>query len=503
MKAGSALGRIPWNALITASAFALLLFAIAWVTRHRGPWYDEFYTQAVTLPTRSWSDALRTSWLHDNHPPFYYALMRASAWLGPVPRHRLVHLAILAAAGLAGWALVRRDPQLRASALAALLVLLGARATIHTASELRSYFLSLCLGAVLALSLLRSWTAPEGRERAALVSGFTATFLAFNTHIVTTLLCGALYVPFVGAALALRDGPRLRALLPAPLVAGAVFLGVTAIQARYWGANTAHFWIEGGLGPLLDTLRYALQRTLEANLLLLAAATGGGLLLGRETWRTRRLAPHAAGSLLLGGGLALGLLVLSALHLGLRPILIEKYLAPAVGVLAVLLGLCAARLVRALPAHLASLLFLAALVVGGLELRQNALWAAERETWYGTGRIIARVQAACPGTRVFIDPYWNADLIAMPPADNARVVPFAYREVARHLGFTLAPQGSRTLSRDCPNLFWAEHDPDSHFTAARIRAHLRGQGFALDTLTLTRVGYGWIASDRPLPRRTN
>jgi hypothetical protein len=283
---------MPRGVAVLATLMALVV-AVTWAALERGPWYDEFYTKYVTRLGPPWSQALRTSWLAD-HPPFFYMLMRATAWLGPIEVHRLVNLAVAAVTAAGGWLIVRREPRLHAPAAAMVLLLAANPWTLLSATELRSYFISLCAGALLSL----------------------------------------------------------------------------------------------------------------------------------------------------------------------------------------------------------------ALAISGLALADNARQAAARNNWLGTGRLIARTVAGCPGTAVHTDAYWNADLMAMTPPDNRHVAPWAYERVSRRLGFDIEPASSRRLSQTCPNLFWAEHDTTRRFDEADILQHIRESGFAIDAITLYRVGDGWVASDRPLPSAT-
>lgn len=483
---------------VVAVALLGLAAALAWTALTRGPWYDEFYTQYVTRPDRGWIEALRTSWLADNHPPFFYMLMRATAWTGDIAHHRLVNIAVAAVTATGGWIIARGEPRLRGGAALLVLLLASNEWTLHAGSELRSYFISLCAGALLSLTLAGIWMAPTqgGRGRQAV---YAATVLvAFNTHIITTLFSGFLLVPFIATALLRRDRARLRALLPAPIAAGTLFLAVTAFQLPYWTRNTQVFWIEAGLPAAGHAALYLSLRTLEANLPILLGSAAGSLLLIRDALHERALPNLLSVCLLTGVGIVLGLAVLAGIHL-VRPILIEKYLVVMGGALAFFLAAACARLLAAVSGRIEVLLLIAALIWTGFALMRNAQTIAVRNSWLGTGRLIARTVAACPDTTVHTDAFWNADVMAMSPADNRQVAPWAYHRVADQLGFRIAPATSRELSGTCPNLFWAEHETQRRFDADAIARHLRESGFPVATVTLYRVGVGWVASDRPLP----
>lgn len=486
------------RATVCAIMLAALALAIVHTALARGPWYDEFYTQYVTRPGPGWTEALTTSWLADNHPPFFYMLMRATAWMGEIQTHRLVNLAIATLTTAGGWIVVRCEPRLKAAGTV-LVLLLGANFwTIAAATELRSYFISLCAGALLTLSLVSIWIAPAA-DRGGRTAVYALTALVcFNTHIVTTLITGMLLVPFVGAAIARRDGALLRVLLPAPIVAGMIFLVITAFQVPRWESNTRTFWLSGGFDAARHSIQYAVQRTFEANPLILLGSLAGTILLCRDFLRARAVPDLLVVLLIAGGGLVLALALLTGIHLA-RPVITEKYLASAVGSLAVIVALPCSRLLTAIPRRAEALLLAISLVASIAALAQNSAKTANLSSWLGTGRLIARTANACSDATVRIDGFWNADVLAMPPADNRQAIPWAYHIVADRLGFSIEPASSRRLSATCPNLFWAEHDTRRRFDATSILRHIRESGVAVQSISVYRVGKGWVASDKPLP----
>lgn len=485
------------RAVIVVITLIALAAATCWVSLAAGPWYDEFYTAFVTRPDRGWVEALTQSWLADNHPPFFYVLIRATGWLGSLEAHRLVNLGVGALAAAGGWTVVRSEPRLQAVAAPLILLLAANIWTLRAATELRSYFISLCVGALLSLVLAAIWLAPERGARARQAVYAASVMVAFNTHIVTTLTACGLVAPYLAAAVLRRDGARLRALAPAPILAALVFAAVTAFQLGYWQRNTQAFWIAGGLEAAVLSAKYAVLRTLEASPLVLLGSLCGSALLIRETMRLRKLPETAIVCLLGVAGLALALALLVGVHL-MRPILVERYLVAMVGALTCLMALACERALEAVPHRIETVLLALTLCWSTLALAQNARAVAGRPSWLGTGRLIARVQARCPDATARTDPFWNADVMAMPPRDNRRVVPWAYQEVAMSLGLHMEPPGSRRLSATCPNLFWAEHQAGQPFDEASVLRHIQGSGLPVRAITLYRIGRGWIASDRPL-----
>lgn len=478
-------------------ALLLLAVALAWTCLHRGPWYDELYTQFVSRPGVPWLTALRESWLADNHPPLYYMLARATAWLGPVSHHRLLNLAIGAVAVAGCAAIVRDVPRLTPAAGALALGLAANPWTLLAGSELRSYFLSLCAGAALALALCALRVTGTAGSPARRSVYWIAAMVGFNTHIVSSLTCAAIVAPFLAAAACRRDWREARAIAVPPLVAGLVLVAVTALQLPTWLANTAVFWIEPGFSSARWSVELAVLHTLEANPVWLLGALAGAALMVRDMLR-RQSRAEAGALALLGAGAGIAIVGLVTLHL-LRPMLIEKYLMVTIAAIAMGVALGFGRLLEALGPRLRLLALVAAFAATVLVMVHNAKAAADGPSWFGTGRLVAAEAARCPGTVVHVDPFWNADVAAMLPRDNARTVPFAYRYVADALGFRLAPAGSRAMSRTCPTIFWAEHDSAERWDASSVAARLRERGMPVAGLEFRRVGKGWIALVLPRP----
>lgn len=490
----------PRPALLAAALAALgLAWALGWAALHRGPWYDEFFTWFVTRPGRPFIAALRGSWLADNHPPLFNALAWAGAHLaGTLEELRLLNLAALGAALAGGWVLVRRTPQWWTLA-ALLLVTLAANETLlRSGAELRSYFFSLCAGAVVSLALVIGWLEGQLAERGQGAVLWAALLVGFNLHILTSVILGTLVLPFVLAAWLARRRALLRQMLVPALVGGASFVAVALIQLPHWQSNTASFWIPGGLGAAWDAIEYAVLRAGLANLLALTAALGGAALLARQALAERRLPPTLQAMLLLGAGITLGAALLIALHL-LRPVVTERFLAAMVPAVALGMALGVDAALRRLPAPAAAAVLLGACALSLWALAGNARHTVQRNSWEGSAARIGALVRACPDSPVHVDPAtWNAFTMALPPADNRLVFGQAHALMAQRHGFRLEPGASRRISATCPTLFWAEHDTRREWDEAAILARLRARGFAVERVWQSRIGDGWIAANRPL-----
>ncbi|MBS0482372.1 MAG: hypothetical protein JSR96_09520 [Proteobacteria bacterium] len=489
----------------TAAGFSLLLTligltgALMWTCLYRGPWYDEFYTWAVTDPTRGFVAALQQSWLADNHPPLFYML----AWTG---RHlsatiedlRLINLAALLVSGIAGWLIVRRVPRMWLVSAVMMLVLAADPMALLHGSEVRSYFMSLCAGAVVVLGLVAAWLGNGFARRRAQLAWAIALLAGLNLHIITTIILGSLVLPFLASALASGRRKLFRQMLVPALIAGAVFLATCAVQAARWETNTASFWIPSGFHAAAYAIRLAVQRAAEANLaVLIGALAGSALLAGRAAW-LREMPERLSVMLLLGTGITLAAILLVGLHM-LRPVVMERYLAALIPAVAAGMALPFAAALAALRASWRAIVLALATALTLFVLVGNAREAASRNSWLGSAAVVARVQHACPDAPVHIDPpFWNATTMALPPADNKAVFGMAHAMMARRFGFRIEPAGSRRVSPRCPTLFWAEHDPARQWNEQTITARLQAQGYPINRVWLYRIGHGWIAADHPL-----
>lgn len=486
--------------LALAVAAPLMLAGLTYTVFTRAGWYDEFYTLYVTQPGFGWPEALTRHWLADNHPPLYYVLVRATAWPGAsLEARRLVNLAVGMAAFAGGWIALRggKGEDRRPLAVFYFLFLASLASPFALVGELRSYFLSFCGVAVLVLTttLIQLDRAPPARGRRLVL--WIATLAAFNTHIVTTVIAGALLLPFVARALLRRDFALVRTFAAPALVAAAVFLGTVAVQFPLWIGNTAAFWLPAGMGQAWGALRLVLLAAFSAHIVMTGAALAGFALLVRQGRQARRMPESLAVVVMLLLGVSIACAVLTALH-AWRPLLIPKYLIalfPPIG-MAVAIGFAA--VVEAFDRRTGAALVLAALALFGLGAWQNLRAVAWFQGWDPAARAVSRLVAACPGSVVHAETHWNTVLAALRPADNARVVPYAYRLVAERNGFAVEPAGSRRMSAACPTLFWGQAAGQPMPSPGEVLAYEQGRGFAVPRLWFYRFGEGWIAGDRPL-----
>lgn len=486
-------------AAVAALVALALAAALVWTALHRGPWYDEFYTWFVTRPDRPFAEGLRQSWLVDNHPPLFDVLAWAGAHLArSIETLRLLNLAALAATLAGGWAMVRHQPRYWTLTTLLLLMLAANETALRSGAELRSYFMSCCAGALVVLALAVGWLEGGLARRGQRLVLWAALLIGFNLHILTSLIIGALLVPFMAMALLRERQELLRQILAPALAGGLLFAAISAVQVPLWQTNTARFWIPAGFDAARWAIEFAVLRAAEANLLVLAGGLCGAALLAWQAWRDRRPGPALECMALLGAGVALSAALLIGLHL-LRPVVMERYVAALVPAVALGVALGCDAALRRLPRQAGTALLVGAAGLTAWALAGNAVHTAARNSWTGTAQRLAALQQACPDSPVHIDPpYWNAYTLSLPPADNRTVMAGAYALMARRHHIGIEPAASRRIAPACPTLFWAEHDTSRLWDEAGILAHLRAQGFAIDRVWQYRIGDGWIAANRPL-----
>ena len=468
----------------------------------RGPWYDEFYAVYLVRPGVPLS-ALVPAWLRDNHPPLFYALAWAWSQLiagtslaGTVEGLRTVNLVILAGLIGAFVRMARTDTWFARIVWYDCVALAATFPALDRIDQVRSYFLSFALAAIV-LPLLVRHIMRRVERRETLILGVLLAF-ACSVHLVTTVIITALVVATVAQhMLACRwdDARRLAMVAALALVPFAVMM---MLQLSTIVANTHVFWIPGGINAARWAIETEAHAALFANpaLMLVAAAGLASIAAG-----LRRHETEAQTTAILittfTAALVLALTVLIAVHL-YRPLLITRYLVALDPVFALILAVCADAATRKMPVRIVVAIDALILLVTGFALHANCVATLAQPSWDGTGTAIAANIRACPQTTVHADMHWNTLPLSTPPRDNRDVVPFSYRFVAQRFGFALAPTGAYSLSATCPNLFWTEHAADQHPTAQMVIDAIRRAGYPVRSGRMQRIAYGWILITPPI-----
>ncbi|WP_420381155.1 hypothetical protein [Novosphingobium sp.] len=479
----------------------------------RGPWYDEFYSLYVVRPGAPLS-TLYPAWLRDNHPPLFYAL--AWAWsrliagtgfggtglAGTIAGMRAINCVLLVTLVWVLGRLARADAWFARILWYDGLALAATFPALDQIGQLRSYFLSFVLAAIVLPLLARDILGHAGRwTRIAL--GLVLA-VAFSVHVLTTVIIGSLVAATVlhhAFARRWNDACRLTAIAALALIPFAITM---AIQFSTIAANTRVFWIPGGFNAGRWAIETEVHDAVYANPVLLLVALAG---LAVTLPALRRRDPDAQMSAVViitfAAGLALAVAVLMAAHL-YRPMLVSRYLVALDPIIALILAIGAHAATRRLAVRAVIVIDMLVLLATGFAIHANCLGTIAKPSWDGTGMAIARIVHACPQATVHPDLHWNTLALDMPPRDNRAVVPFAYRFEAHRMGFALSPAGSlspggaNSLSATCPNVFWTEHVANRHPTAQAIIDALRRAGYPIRSGRVERSGIGWILVTPPI-----
>lgn len=485
-----------------------LLFVVAscMAIAVRGPWYDEFYAFYVVRPGAS-LDVLGPAWLRDNHPPLFYGLAWVWArWLGlfglgdSVGALRTLNLVVLAMASLLLARLARADAWFRRLVWYDVLALAAAFPALDRIDQVRSYFLSFALTA-LVLPILLRWSQRDPRHFA---MPCILLALAFSTHLITTVIVAAMVAVMLVRLLLQRHWHHAWRLGVTAALALVPLAASMAVQLPTIIGNTRTFWIPPGLNGARWAIEDELVRAITGNpLLALAALVGLVLLVPRFQRPDARSRETLIDLATLGAGLTLALSVLIVAHAH-RPLVISRYLVAIDPIVALMLALGAQSLTRRLPDRITVPIDGAMLIATAIAIHANYHATVRQWSWTGGAQTIAAVVHQCPTTVVHADLHWNSEPLGMPPRENRQVVPFSYAYMARHSGFALAPAGSRAMSQACPTLFWSDHAAAFHPTANAVIRELRQAGYPVSSGRMIRHDIGWVlitpaASPAPPP----
>lgn len=481
--------------LVGAVFLALLLYA----TFTRGPWYDEFFTLYVASPRFGWSEALRQHWLTDNHPPLFYALSRATSWLGEsVGPRRLVNLLFLAA--MLGWLvmLAQRSKEWRPALLLFGIALAGSPVALFYGAELRSNFMALA-GAVSVCAGLAVLAGPHTPipSRGAALGLLAALLLAFNTHFTASVLTGSVALAFLARLALTGDWRKAWWLTTLCVLAGLPLLATLAVQFTRIEANTQSFWLPAGFTAARWAVQAEIEWTLGSNVLItITAALAAIVTLTTQGRSNTARDPMATTALALLAGAVLGTTLLLTIHMW-RPIVIARYLVAMVPPILLALSIGAAAVFERLKANHARLLLAVTVLIAFSAMGRSMAMLSREPSWNGTAKAISALVEQCPGTLVHADMQWNAPVRAMAPADNRDVMPVAYAMSAKANGFALEPEGSRRMAARCPTVFWTEHVSDVNPTPDDVAESIKARGYAVGRYRLERIGRGWIFVSLP------
>ncbi len=452
-------------------ALAILVCGLAGFAGYRlldrGVWFDEIFTLSMTGDGVSAKEFVRLLFM-DAHPALHFLIVEGMQLLG-VSSLIALRLANLLGLPLIFWALMiaERDGAVtRAQSLTVVILSASSWVFLDNFAEARPYFL--LAAASVATSLI--WRVLSARiETGKQISaglltawGFVVLIFAnlqyFGT-IMAGILTGALLVQLVLRG-DLRESLRI-GLVAMAGAAPAVILA--AIQARH---QPVHFWIQttpvGALELYVQFLRATILNNLAATAFVIV-----GIVVALD--RGRITGEERAAMLLLG---VMTAFFAAAFLLNLaKPMVIPRYLTPAIGPVLVAAALMAAR--DNMPKWTVSLIGVFALLAQTEAIVTNK---HARGGWDESARLVVEQLKACPTTRVYTE--W----------DTGAAREFELDRVARHKGYdfvaqrhsfsytSLKPGDVIAPSNGCPAVLWLEHVYQLTFAGDTADSFLKQMG---------------------------
>ena len=440
-------------------AFGVL---IALTTLGRGLWLDEFWTMMSTARGMS-PAAFGAIMAGEVHPILHYGLAYLAQAVGvtdPVAL-RALNFSGLALAGWAGWFALRNGVATPRQLVVLAALYASSAMFLDYAAEMRAYFLLFSASVAAGLVWLVLARRLESGERlgAGLLTAWFAVLAVFvNLHYFATVLGGLMTIALL--ALALEGRGLLRWPLPAPLRLGALPVGLALVSLAAAAPAALLFivqalntdpdligWVATGridaAFEVVDALWAAVAVNVVAVGCALAAALGR---LGR--WDEARAIRHEAVLAVVVAAFFALLLVLNLV----QPIIIDRYLIAAGGVVAVVVGQLAGGAFT--PRWTA-----VAVCVFALLAQARGLYSGTYQDggWRESARFVATRVAACPASTVHLAP--ETDL----GNRFAAVRRFGQAYYADRLGFAVTETAlDETITADgaCPAIVWVEHITD-------------------------------------------
>jgi len=473
----ASLARIDLNRIETVLFGILAVVTLVAFARFitRGTFYDEMFTLAMTAKEVPFSDFLHYLSL-DVHPAGYFLLVYPVEHLGleALPVLRLLNLI---GVPLVIWGLMfaeRHAVMTRQQSLVLGALCMSSFVFLSNFGEMRAYFLLAC--ASVSLSAVWLVLARSTESGSALAKGHLAAWAAMVLLISNLQYYGAFLAGVMTLAL-LIDLARTRSWggalqLAAVSLAAVAPAGILAVIQM--GRQPETFWISTttfeAMFLMLDFVRDAIINNLAAFALAFVA-------LAALVERRRLAGADRSAAILLAcvaGFFGFVLMLNMAV-----PMVIARYLTPAIGPLLVAATLLALRpgAVRIAGVAIMGFAILAATQAAVLNKHDRGGWEASAE-------LVAQKVAACPSTQVYA--MWEL------PGLDGELAGAAYKKgyelMAAKYGLKLnsAPVGGFIPAGEaCPNIYWEAHAPN-------LAEHNAGPEWALAEGKLTAGGETWV-----------
>lgn len=454
----------PYAALVFLFGLGIALSNLA-----NGPWQDEFNTLVTTL--RGHSPAVFFEHVvRGQHPLLYEGLvyLAQAAGMTDIAGLRLINLLGAPLVFAAVWFSWRRGALTGAQA-AVVIALYGSSGNLLSyLASIRPYFLM--FSASIAVVLIWRLMMRDDPRKAPLRLWGGALFVLVNVHYFGTIFGGLLTLALLIDRLARKQARDALAIAAVSALAASPALILGVLQYSYTSSGGVLYYYPAGQDYALLSFREASWAAIAANFVALACA----LIALITALRQKTLVSEYRDLLALAGvGFAFFVLLL-ALH-QIKPMIYDRYLMAAAGVLLVGVAVLGAGPSAPRYAPFAVIAFAFFVQASFLAARQSAFnWSASAEN-------IARIVKACPSAAVYGVPYarvnngpiWTTPL--NPTESEARS--FGYRYYARQLGFSvtadLEPGDVIAAPGACPAVVWIEHFWPGETNAADLLANLQ------------------------------
>jgi hypothetical protein len=455
-------------AVLTLVAFALFIT--------RGTFYDEMFTLAMTAKEVSFPTFLHYLSL-DVHPAGYFLLVYPAEHLGmeALPVLRFFNLI---GVPLVIWSLMfaeRNGVMNRQQSLVLGALCMSSFVFLSNFGEMRGYFILACASVSISavwLVLAKATEAGEKPTPGMLGAWAVMVLIISNLHYYGAILAGVLTAALLIDLARTRSWAGLLQLGGVSLLAVAPAAILAIVQM---GRQPDKFWISTttfeAMFLMLDFVRAAVLNNLAAFALAFVALVG---LVER-----RRFAVGDRSAIILLACVAAFFAVVLVMNMKV-PMVVARYLTPAVGPLLVGATLLAIR-----PGTMK----LAAVSVIGFGILASAqavvLNKHDRGGWEASAELVARRVQECPSTRVFA--MWD-----LGPGINGELAGAAYKKgyelMAAKYGLNLESvpvHGAIPVGDVCPNIYWEAHAP-------ALAEHNAGPEWALAEGDLHSGGEKWV-----------
>ena len=423
-------------------------FVAAFRLLSRGVFFDEYFTLAMTNPGQSvqqFVDVLKL----DAHPALHFLVIWMMRLLG------LEDIAALRAANLLGvpvliwglWFSVRHNTLTRTQAWTIAALCASSAIFLDGFAETRSYFMQACASTTLVLSwrVVARRIETGGTLDAGLLTawGLPLAMLS-NLHYFGMILGGLMTATLLYDLLRAK---RMRDLIIVALVSALAAAPALILVAMQMGHQPAHFWIETTPEHSLEIYIQFMRGVIVNNLAVFAFAVAAVF----QVTASRTERNEARTTLILAMTVVAFFSLLFVINI-LKPVIIPRYLTPAIGPIIVVSALLAlgknATKWTSVAISVCALLAVAEAIATKKHFRDG---------WDVSAAKVAGIVAACPDTKVFVESH-RGDSKDDVLDNTGRAAGYAYWKARDHLPITEILPGSTIPAGDkCPNLFWAEH----------------------------------------------